>query len=70
MGWGRVCKDPREMMVTLMVVEKYDVNLILLFAFDLFLVILDEIRVYVYNVPIGPGVVSLYDRELLVTYLG
>ena len=50
-------------MVTLMVVEKYDVNLILLFAFDLlFLAILDEIRVYVYNVPIGPGVVSLYDR--------
>ena len=56
-------KDPRETMTTLMVVEKYNVNLILLFAFDLlFLAILDEIRVYVYNVPIGPGVVSLYDR--------
>ena len=56
-------KDPRETMTTLMVVEKYDVNLILLFALDvLFLAILDEIGVYVYNVPIGPGVVSLYDR--------
>ena len=56
-------KDPRETMTTLMVVVKCDVYLILLFAFDLlFLAILDEIRVYVYNVPIGPGVVSLYDR--------
>ena len=55
-------KDPREMTTTLMVVEKYDVNLILLFAFDLwFQAILDEIRVCVYNVPIGPGVISLYD---------
>ena len=55
-------KDPREMMTTLMVV-KYDVNLILLFAFDLwFQAILDEIRVCVYNnIPIGPGVISLYD---------
>ena len=55
-------KDPREMM-TLMVVEKYDVNLILLFAFDLLLLaILDEIRVCVYNVLIGPGIISLYNR--------
>ena len=56
-------KDPRELMMMLMVVVKCDVNLTLLFAFDLwFRAILDEIRMCVYSVLIGPGVISLYDR--------
>jgi hypothetical protein len=61
-----VGKGPREMMMTLMVVVKYVlyiVKLTLLLAFDLwFRAILDGIRVSVYSVPIGPGVISLYDR--------
>ena len=62
--------DPREMM-TMFVVEKYNVNLVLLFALDrCFQAILDGITVSVYSVPIGPGVISLCDQWLLVTYMG
>jgi hypothetical protein len=58
-GWA----DPREMMMTLMVVVKYVlyiVKLTLPYAFDLwFRAILDGITVNVYSVPIGPGIISL-----------
>ena len=51
--------------------EEYNVKLVLLFDLDLwFQAILDEIKVCVYSVLIGPGVVSLYDQLLLVTYVG
>ena len=50
-------------------VEKYNVSLILLFAMDVwFRAILDEIRVWVYSVLIGPSVISLRNRLILVTY--
>ncbi len=52
--------------MTLIVVVKYVlyiVKLTLPFAFDLwFWAILDGITVSVYSVPIGPGIISIYDR--------
>ena len=64
-------KDTRELMMMLMVVVKCNLNLILLLPLHLwFRAILDERRMCVYSVPIGPGMISLYDQQLLVTYLG
>ena len=68
---GEGSREVAMVVVVVVVVVKYNVSLTLLFALDpWFRAILDEIRVWVYSVLIGPGVISLCNRLILVIYVG